>query len=78
VNKNITNNRIFFILSFGILLLSMIGIVSNYQFQRSSIQNNADYYALKYIEDFNKNLEIETNSFLCHDVARESRNIRGK
>ena len=22
--------------------------------------------------------EIETNSFLCHDVARESRDIRGK
>ena len=74
MNKNITNNRIFFILSFGILLLSMIGMVSNYLFQRFSIQNNADYYALKYIDDFNKNMEIEANSFsnLTHIIEEKN------
>lgn len=74
MDKNITNNRIFFILSFGILLLSMVGIVSNYVFQRFSIQNNADYYALKYIDDFNKNMEIEANSFsnLAHIIEEKN------
>ena len=74
MNKNFTNIRIFFILSFGILLLSMIGMVSNYLFQRFSIQNNADYYALKYIDDFNKNMEIEANSFsnLTHIIEEKN------
>lgn len=63
MDKNITNNKIFLILSFGIVLLSILGMISNYMFQRFSIQNNAEYYALKYIEDFNKNMENEANSF---------------
>lgn len=74
MDKNITNNRIFFILSFGILLLSIIGILSNYLFQRLSIQNNADYYALKYLDDFNKNMEMEANSFsnLIHIIEEKN------
>lgn len=77
MDKNITNNRIFFILSFGILLLSIIGILSNYLFQRLSIQNNADYYALKYLDDFNKNMEMEANSFsnLIHIIEEKNLQI---
>lgn len=78
MDKNITNNRIFFILSLGILLLSILGIFSNFLFQRLSIQNNADHYALKYVEDFNKNMEIEANSFsnILHII--EEKNLQKK
>ncbi len=52
----------------------MVGIVSNYQFQRLSIQNNADYYAQKYIDDFNKNMESEANFFsnLIHIIDEKN------
>ena len=76
MDKNITNNKIFLILSFGIVLLSILGMISNYMFQRFSIQNNAEYYALKYIEDFNKNMENEANSFSNIVHILEEKNLQ--
>lgn len=62
MNKNVTNNKIFIILSIGVILLSLLGMISNYFFQRSTIQNNAQYYALRYNQDFDNNIENEANS----------------
>ena len=62
IDKNFSNNKIFFILSLGIILLSLLGVISNDISQRSTIQNNAEQYILKFTEDFNKNLENEVNS----------------
>ncbi len=63
LDKNITNhNKIFLILSFGVILLSLLGMILNYQFQKLSIQNNAEYNVTKYNKDFDENIKHEANS----------------
>ena len=66
MHKNSIDNKIFVLLSIGIVILSSIGMISNYMFQRSTIQNNTEEYVLKYSENLNNYITKEIshlNSF---------------
>lgn len=70
----INNNRIFLLLSLGIIILSSLGMFSNYTFQRFTIQNNAEHYVSKYIENFDFNIKNEANSLnsFYHLIEKEN------
>ena len=52
MGKSIVNSRTFLFLSFGIMLLSFVGIISNYLSQLTTLQHNAHTNVLKY-DDIN-------------------------
>lgn len=64
MHKSNVDNKIFVFLSIGIVILSSIGMISNYIFQRLNIQNNTEEYILKYTENFNNYINNEVNH-LC-------------
>ena len=61
LNKNIVNSKIFLVLSFGIILLSFVGIISNYLSQLAILEHNAADAVSKYDDNFEKNLEIQVS-----------------
>lgn len=66
LNKNVINSRVFLILSFGIILLSLLGIISNYFSQLTILQHNADNNVSKYDDNFDKNIQIQVNYILFY------------
>lgn len=61
MNKNVINSKIFLILSFGIILLSLLGIISNYLSQLTILEHNANNNISKYDDNFDKNIQIQVN-----------------
>ena len=61
MDKSVVNNKIFLILSFGIILLSLLGIISNYLSQLTILQNNASSNISKYDDNLEKYFQIQVN-----------------
>ena len=61
MGKSIVNSRTFLFLSFGIMLLSFVGIISNYLSQLTTLQHNAHTNVLKYDDNFEKYFQIQAN-----------------
>ncbi|MBP9491187.1 MAG: GGDEF domain-containing protein [Aliarcobacter sp.] len=62
MHKSTVDNKIFVLLSIGIIILSSIGMICNYVFQLSSIQNNTKQYISKYSENLHNYLNNEINN----------------